>query len=311
MKDSMTPEELGAWLDELLRGEPVSPADPALAELVERLANAPRPEAPNRLLERIGEQVERSGAAQEMNTTSHVARFIGGGTLLMAIVGVAALLFMMSGPRAISPLIDATPATDTAQPISSATARPTATPSHTATASPTPSPMITASPTPSATIAASATPFASPSDTPTPSATATESPTTTVLAAFINATDLVNMRAGPGLHHNVITMLPPGTPIVIIGTNEIGDWQQIQIDSGQQGWVATALISWVAPVTADGASPPSQSSSAAGLEMGMGEANGQRPTNPGDFGCLHSGNYCNAPGQGNGNGDNGGKGKGK
>lgn len=91
---------------------------------------------------------------------------------------------------------------------------------------------------------------------PTPSATPTEVPPTApppteTLAPAVTATSArpqvvsavtVNVRSGPGTDYPVISSLPPGVPVGIVGRNQDASWWQIQGPDGNTGWVADSVV---------------------------------------------------------------------
>ena len=52
----------------------------------------------------------------------------------------------------------------------------------------------------------------------------------------------VNVRSGAGSDFGVIAGLDPGTRVRILGTNEAGDWYNVALPDGDDGWVATFLL---------------------------------------------------------------------
>ncbi len=115
--------------------------------------------------------------------------------------------------------------TDTLQPIPSLTQRLTATIRPTSTDIPTftPTPTLTEVPP-------------TPSDTPTPTLTPT-------VVGIVSAVRSINVRSGPDTNTSVITALPAGAGVQIIGQNEDGSWYNIRIlDDGREGWMASRFI---------------------------------------------------------------------
>ncbi|MCY8490280.1 SH3 domain-containing protein [Bacillus atrophaeus] len=69
------------------------------------------------------------------------------------------------------------------------------------------------------------------------------SPPRTVTAAqgeAVIATDEMNVRSGPGLSYGITTEVKKGESYPIL--KEDGDWVQIQLNSGEKGWVVSWLI---------------------------------------------------------------------
>ncbi len=118
----------------------------------------------------------------------------------------------------------ALPATDTLAPIVSMTPRFTATPVPTRT------------PLPTFTFTPSESPIPpTPSDTPTP----TEIPPVIGIVASINT---VNVREGPGTRFSAFEALTPGTRVEVLGQNAEGNWLNIQLEDGREGWISNSLI---------------------------------------------------------------------
>ncbi len=66
-----------------------------------------------------------------------------------------------------------------------------------------------------------------------------ELPSTEPMAKAI---DLANVRSGPGTNYDVVGGLETGIAAPIIGKNETGDWWQVTLATGQQGWVYGPLV---------------------------------------------------------------------
>ena len=80
-------------------------------------------------------------------------------------------------------------------------------------------------------------------ETPTSTHTATASPSPTPLSADPSLTiqHRMNVRRGPGTHHDIIGTAEPGTEFAITGKNLNGDWWQIDYE-GQAGWVYAPYV---------------------------------------------------------------------
>ncbi len=120
--------------------------------------------------------------------------------------------------------INAVPATATLAPIVSMTPRFTATPVPTRT------PLPTFTFTPSITPAPP-----TPSDTPTP----TDVPPIIGIIASINT---VNVREGPGTAFAAFEAVRPGSRVEVLGQNAEGNWLNIQLEDGREGWVSNNLV---------------------------------------------------------------------
>ena len=74
-------------------------------------------------------------------------------------------------------------------------------------------------------------------------------------------TGRLNVRTGPGIEFKDITSLPYNTTVTLIGRASKGTWEQIQLASGQQGWVNSTLLRTYAdlsllPITYNSDAPP-------------------------------------------------------
>jgi N-acetylmuramoyl-L-alanine amidase len=65
---------------------------------------------------------------------------------------------------------------------------------------------------------------------------AASGPTATV------ASNVLNVRAGPGTDYNILTVLYYGQVVEAIGRNSANTWVKIQIWGGVQGWVSAPLV---------------------------------------------------------------------
>jgi hypothetical protein len=103
-------------------------------------------------------------------------------------------------------------------------------------------PRYTATPIPSRTPLPSATLTASPTVVPpTPTDTFTPSPTPPVMGS-VASMNSINLRTGPDVTYPAITALRPGTRLELLGTNLEGDWFNVRLEDGTEGWVAANLV---------------------------------------------------------------------
>lgn len=58
----------------------------------------------------------------------------------------------------------------------------------------------------------------------------------------VSASQIVNVREGPGTAYPVLGQLAPGNNYRVTGKNEAGDWWQIDIGSEKKGWVINQLV---------------------------------------------------------------------
>ena len=99
-------------------------------------------------------------------------------------------------------------------------------------------PRFTATPVPSRTPLPTESPIP-PTETvsPTPSNTFTPSPTPPVVA-IIASLNTVNVREGPGVSFGAFIALPPGTRVEVLGQDVSGQWYNVQLEDGRDGWVS-------------------------------------------------------------------------
>lgn len=103
-------------------------------------------------------------------------------------------------------------------------------------------PRYTATPIPSRTPLPSATFTASPTVIPpTPTDTFTPSPTPPIMGS-VASMNSINLRAGPDVTFPAITALRPGTRLELLGTNLEGDWFNVRLEDGTEGWVSATLV---------------------------------------------------------------------
>lgn len=139
--------------------------------------------------------------------------------ILLVLVGLILTACGGSGAE-----ISSLPPTATLAPIVSMTPRFTATPVPSRTPLPTFTFTPSVSPIP---------PTAS--DTPTP----TDVPPIIGIIASMNT---VNVRVGPGVGFSAFDALRPGTRVEVLGRNVEGNWLNIKLDDGREGWVASDLV---------------------------------------------------------------------
>lgn len=57
------------------------------------------------------------------------------------------------------------------------------------------------------------------------------------------ASQILNVRSGPGTNYTILGQITQGSSYDIIGKNDPGDWWQIKIDDSTEGWVIGQLVS--------------------------------------------------------------------
>ncbi len=177
--------------------------------------------------------------------------------------------------------------------------------------------------TPTATLDSAVVETATPVETSThvPTATWTSSATpdtaltevATPYLATVFATQGVNVRRGPGIDFEVITVVQPGSLVSVIGQNDDESWLYVRLDDSRLGWIAASLLRRGILPTNTG-----EQTDAVGFDCDHpgNYCNAPGYNDPGgnnsavDFDCDHPGNYCNAPGHNNANGGNGDNGQG-
>lgn len=149
--------------------------------------------------------------------------------LLGALIALVFALFFLAlvfiGPRVAASLPQATP-----------TPQPTAIPP---TAAPTEAATITPLPTAAQATATSPVPTASP--TPLPTETSTPAPQTATVSSGVG----IYLRSEPGTESVELQYLEDGTVLFVLNGQQLVDdlqWQQVQTDTGQVGWVAADFI---------------------------------------------------------------------
>lgn len=104
------------------------------------------------------------------------------------------------------------------------------TPRFTATPIPSRTPLPTATFTPSQTLIPP-----TPSDTPVPTATPP-------ILGSVNSLQSINVREGPGVNFGALVALRPATRVEVLGTNNDGNWLNVRMEDGSEGWVLANLI---------------------------------------------------------------------
>ncbi len=75
-----------------------------------------------------------------------------------------------------------------------------------------------------------------------PEATVEPTATATPALAMAQASDMLNVRGGPGTNYDLVGALQKDELVQIVGKNPEGDWWQVQLAGGQQGWVFGQLV---------------------------------------------------------------------
>ncbi|MCC6613887.1 MAG: SH3 domain-containing protein [Anaerolineae bacterium] len=103
-------------------------------------------------------------------------------------------------------------------------------------------PRFTATPVPSRTPTPTLT--YTPSQSPVPP-TPSDTPSPTVpppILGVVQSLQNVNIRSGPGTAFSQITALEPGSGVEVLGVNPEGNWYNILMDDGREGWISSTLV---------------------------------------------------------------------
>lgn len=74
----------------------------------------------------------------------------------------------------------------------------------------------------------------------TPVPVATQDPTLAVVTA-----PALNVRAGPSTAYAVITTVPAGTVLIVLGRNDVNTWLAVRLEDGTEGWVTRSLTNYL------------------------------------------------------------------
>lgn len=66
----------------------------------------------------------------------------------------------------------------------------------------------------------------------------------TEVAGVITATGTVRLRTNAGFEFETIAEVEPGVSVMVIGRDETGQWVNVRLDDGQEGWVILAVVSF-------------------------------------------------------------------
>lgn len=81
-----------------------------------------------------------------------------------------------------------------------------------------------------------------PSDTSDASDASAEEAAAAPQTVSATATNGMNVRSGPGLAYTIVGAMQTGDTAAITGKNPQGDWWQVTLPTGQQGWVYSPLV---------------------------------------------------------------------
>ena len=59
----------------------------------------------------------------------------------------------------------------------------------------------------------------------------------------------LNVRQGPGTQYGIVTVIPSGTTVTLLGRNTTTTWAKIAMANGAQGWVNVSYLSTTYPLT--------------------------------------------------------------
>lgn len=114
------------------------------------------------------------------------------------------------------------------------------------TATPTPAPTLAPTSTPTIVPPSETSTKAPPTNTPAPpEPTDTPEPSPTPTQAGPSAevkSQSLNVRAGPGTGHPVVASVNQGDRLKVVARNEDGSWLNVELLTGDLGWVAASLV---------------------------------------------------------------------
>ncbi len=112
---------------------------------------------------------------------------------------------------------------------------------------PTPQPTpVQPEPTPVAPVAAEVTPEPTVEATPEDTA-AGETPAVDEVFATVSSSGNVRVRGGPGTDFDIVDNLANGTRVQVLGYNDAGDWVNVRLDDGVEGWISASLLDIATP----------------------------------------------------------------
>src|SRR5690606_13071745 len=59
---------------------------------------------------------------------------------------------------------------------------------------------------------------------------------------YVNATGAVRVRNAPSLTSDIIARISPNDSVIQLGTSDDGQWIQVELETGVQGWIAEFLL---------------------------------------------------------------------
>ena len=83
-----------------------------------------------------------------------------------------------------------------------------------------------------------------PTFTPLPNVTAVPVATQDPNLAVVVAAAL-NVRAGPSTAYPIITTIPAGTVVTVLGRNEVNTWIAVRLEDSTEGWVTRSLTNYI------------------------------------------------------------------
>lgn len=111
---------------------------------------------------------------------------------------------------------------------------------------------LTPAPTSTNTLTASA----SPTDTPSPTLTPIPSPSPTPFVFEAIVAFDSNLRSAPNVRSDILTQIPAGTTVFILGRDQTSRWVFIRTPRGREGWLAITQFLNIADVSTFPIAPP-------------------------------------------------------
>jgi len=63
-----------------------------------------------------------------------------------------------------------------------------------------------------------------------------------VFAIVSGSSATVRLRGGPGTDFSIVDNLPSGTRVAVLGYNDAGDWVNVRLSDGREGWISEPLL---------------------------------------------------------------------
>lgn len=71
---------------------------------------------------------------------------------------------------------------------------------------------------------------------------ATDTPAPPARTGVVTSSQSINVRSGPSTGTDAIASLMPGTQVEVVGESDSGEWYQVRLPNGREGWVSSNLM---------------------------------------------------------------------